>query len=135
VGTRWDDLELDEVGDGRFRTAISDSWRLAMAPQGGIVTAVAVRAMQRVLGHPEQTLRTLTAMFAGVVLGGPVEVDVQVLRRGRSMSQLTATVRNDGSDAGLTAVAAFGASRRGFDFTELVMRIRAALPRPRKRAS
>jgi acyl-CoA thioesterase len=49
---------------------------------------------------------------------GPVEVDVQVLRRGRSMSQLTATVRNPGAEAGLTAIAAFGAPRRGFEFTE-----------------
>ena len=46
---------------------------------------------------------------------------MQVLRRGRSMSQLTATVRNPGADAGLTAIAAFGAPRRGFEFTELVM--------------
>jgi acyl-CoA thioesterase len=37
------------------------------------------------------------------------------------MSQLTATVRNEGAEAGLTAIAAFGASRRGFDFTELAM--------------
>jgi acyl-CoA thioesterase len=109
------------VTEGRFTTSVSDTWRLAMAPQGGIVAAVAVRAMERVLRQPEQTLRTLTAMFAGVVQGGPVEVDVQVLRRGRSMSQLTATVRNPDAPAGLTAIAAFGASRRGFDFTELVM--------------
>ena len=65
--------------------------------------------MERVLGHPEQTLRTMTAMFAGQVAGGPVEIDVQVLRRGRSMSQLTATVHNPGAEAGLTAIAAFGA--------------------------
>src|SRR5690349_620506 len=121
MGTGWDDLEVEDAGEGRFRTSISDAWLLAMAPQGGIVTAVAVRAMERVLGHPEQTLRTVTAMFAGVVRGGPVEVEVQVLRRGRSMSQATATVRNVGADAGLTAIAAFGASRRGFDFTELAM--------------
>ncbi|MFL6206363.1 MAG: thioesterase family protein [Acidimicrobiales bacterium] len=121
MGTGWDDLELEAAGEGRFTTSISDPWRLAIAPQGGIVTAVAVRAMARVLGHPEQRLRTVTAMFAGVVHGGPVTVDVQVLRRGRSMSQLTATVRNDDADAGLTAIAAFGASRRGFDFTELAM--------------
>ena len=69
---------------------------------------IAVRAMERVLGDPAQTLRTMTAMFAGQVAGGPVEVDVQVLRRGRSMSQLTATVRNPGAEAGLTAIAAFG---------------------------
>ena len=38
---------------------------------------------------------------------------MQVLRRGRSMSQLTATVRNPGAEAGLTAIAAFGRPRRG----------------------
>ena len=121
MGTGWEDLELDEVGDGRFRTTISDTWMLAIAPQGGAVAAIAVRAMERALGDPDQTLRTLTAMFAGVVRAGLVEVQVDVLRRGRSMSQLTATVRNEGQAAGLTAIAAFGAPRRGFEFTELVM--------------
>jgi acyl-CoA thioesterase len=121
MGTGWEDLDLVQVDEGRFTTAVSGPWRLAMAPQGGIVAAIAVRAMQRVLDHPEQTLRTLTAMFVGVVQDGPVEVEVVVLRRGRSMSQATATVRNPGASAGLTAIAAFGASRRGFDFTELVM--------------
>ena len=36
------------------------------------------------------------------------------------MSQLTATVRSPGASAGLTAVAVFGADRRGYEFTELV---------------
>ena len=121
MATGWEDLELEAVGEGRFRTSISDTWLLAIAPQGGVAAAIAARAMERVLGAPEQTLRTLTAMFAGVVRGGPVEVDVQVVRRGRSMSQLSATVRNPDADAGLTAIAAFGAPRRGFDFTELSM--------------
>ena len=121
MATGWDDLDLVDVGDGRFTTTISDSWMLARVPQGGVVAAIAARAMATVLGQPDQTLRTLTAMFAGRVAGGPVEVDVHVLRRGRSMSQLTATVRNPGVEAGLTAIAAFGAPRRGFEFTELVM--------------
>jgi acyl-CoA thioesterase len=94
---------------------------LVAVPQGGIVAAIAARAMERVLGDPSQTLRTITCMFAGQVAAGPVEVEVQVLRQGRSMSQLSATVRNPGTAAGLTAIAAFGAPRRGFDFTELAM--------------
>jgi acyl-CoA thioesterase len=77
--------------------------------------------MERFLAHPEQSLRTLTVMFAGQVAGGAVEVEVQALRRGRSMSQLAATVRNPGAAAGFTAVAAFGATRRGFEFTESKM--------------
>jgi acyl-CoA thioesterase len=117
--TGWEDLDLVQVGDGRFTTKISEPWQLAVAPQGGIVAAIATRAMEQVLGHPEQTLRTITAMFAGQVSAGEVEVEVQTLRRGRSMSQLIATVRNPGANAGLTAVAAFGSPRRGFEFTEL----------------
>jgi acyl-CoA thioesterase len=120
VATAWDDLELQGDG-GRYTTTISDSWELAVVPQGGIVAAIAARAMAVELAHSEQRLRTLTAMFAGQVACGPVEIEVVALRRGRSMSQLSATVRNPGSEAGLTALAAFGAPRRGFDFTELVM--------------
>lgn len=120
MGSGWADLELEGEG-ARFTTTISDTWQLAVVPQGGIVAALAVKAMEKALGDPTQTLRTVTSMFAGQVAVGPVEIDVTVLRRGRSMSQLTATVRNDGAEAGLTAIAAFGSVRRGFDFTELTM--------------
>ena len=121
MGSGWDDLELvaDVERPGRFTATVSDPWMLVVVPQGGIVAAIAARAMSEVLDDPTQTLRTITAVFAGQVAGGPVEVDVQVLRRGRSMSQLSATVRNPGAAAGLTAIAAFGAPRRGFAFTDL----------------
>lgn len=115
----WADLELARVGDGRAATRVSDPWMLAVVPQGGIVAGIAAQAMADALAEPEQSLRSLSAVFAGQVACGPVEVEVATLRRGRSMSQLTATVRNPGAAAGLTAVAVFGRSRRGFDFTDL----------------
>ena len=119
----WADLELraDEAEPHRFTGCISEPWVLAVVPQGGIVAALALRAMAETLGDPAQRPRSVTAVFAGKVAHGPVEVDVSVVRRGRSMSQLTATVRNPGEPAGLTAVAAFGSSRRGFSFTDLAM--------------
>jgi acyl-CoA thioesterase len=120
VETGWEALDLVEVGEGRFETTIGDHWQLIAIPQGGILAAIAVEAMERVLGDPEERLRTLTGLFAGQVAGGPVVVEVRVIRRGRSMSQLEATVRNPEADAGFTVIAAFGRSRRGFDFTELV---------------
>jgi acyl-CoA thioesterase len=122
VGTTgWEDLELeaDPVVAGRFTTTVSHPWMLAVVPQGGIVAAIAARAMALALGEPSQTLRTMTVAFVAQVAGGPVEVDVQVLRRGRSMSHVLATVRNPGAAAGLTAIAVFGAPRRGFEFTDL----------------
>lgn len=121
MGNGWDDLELTAV-DGRagcFTTTISEPWQLVVVPQGGIVAAIAARAMALTLDVPAQSLRSLSTVFAGQVTTGAVEVTVDVLRRGRSMSQLTATVRNPGAAAGLTAQAVFGADRRGFAFTDL----------------
>ena len=119
--TGWADLDVtpDEREPGRFTAEIADRWMLVIVPQGGVVAALAVRAMAATLDSDEQTLRSLSAVFAGQVATGPVEIDVTVLRRGRSMSQLSATVRNPGAAAGLTAIAVFGAPRRGFDFTDL----------------
>lgn len=120
MGSPWSDFDL-EGGDGRYATSISPTWDLAVVPQGGAIAAAAVRAMVAELAEPAQTLRTLTVMFAGQVANGPIEITVRVLRRGRSMSQLVADVRNPASAAGLTAIAAFGAVRRGFEFTDLTM--------------
>lgn len=112
-------LDLDHDGGGRYRTDVSDIWNCPIVPHGGLVTAVAARAMACELDDPEQRLRTITTVFAGAVQAGPVEIDVTLLRRGRSISQVSATLRNVGADAGLTAMAVFGADRRGFEFTDL----------------
>jgi acyl-CoA thioesterase len=119
MGSSWDDLVLTAVGEGQFTTSISEDWMMLAAPQGGIVAAIAATAMEDALGIPDQTLRTMSAVFAGMVKAGPVAIDVTVLRRGRSMSQATATLRNPGAEAGLTVLGVFGTSRRGFEFTEL----------------
>jgi acyl-CoA thioesterase len=122
MGSAWDDLEVTPVdaATGRYAASISRAWDLLEVPQGGIAAALAARAMQAALEAPDQRLRSMSAVFAGKVAGGPVEIDVSVLRRGRSMSQARALVRNPGAAAGLTAVAVFGAERRGFDFTDAV---------------
>ncbi len=75
--------------------------------------------MQQALDRPDQRLRTCTATFTSQILPGPIDVDVEVLREGRSMSQLRATVRGagDGPGGGHVVVAAWGADRTGFSFT------------------
>lgn len=112
-------LETADGEPGRYVTELSDAWNCPIVPHGGVVTAVAARAMALELDRPEQPLRTITAVFAGPVKPGAVEVDVTVLRRGRSISQASATLRNPGEDAGLTTLAVFGANKPGFEFTDL----------------
>lgn len=55
----------------------------------------------------------------GQVADGEVELDVEVLRRERSMSHVRANVRNVGAANGHITTAVFGATRGGFEFTEL----------------
>ena len=112
-------LTRDDAAGGRYRATINGDWTLALNPQGGIVAAIAAHAMSTELDVPGQQLRSLSGVFAGQVTTGPVEIDVKVLRRGRSVSQATATVTNVGADAGFTAIAVFGATRPGFRFTDL----------------
>ncbi len=104
---------------GRYEGEIDPAWNLRPLPQGGIVTAIAVRAMAAELDDPSQRLRTLHTTFAAQVADGPVEVDVEVLRRGRSMSHLRAEVRNRGAARGHLTTGIFGATREGFEFTDL----------------
>lgn len=113
-------LELVSEGAGRYAVGLSEEWNCPLVPHGGVVTAVACRAMERELGEPAQRLRSVTACFAGQVRAGPAVAHVRVLRRGRSMSQLTVDLINVGEPAGLTAVAVFGADRPGFEFTDVV---------------
>ena len=110
---------VTSVGEGRYRATIDEAWNLRPLPQGGIVTAVAVRAMEIELAHDEQRPRTLHTTFVGQVEHGPVDIEVEVLRRGRSMSQARASVVNPGAGAGHLTTCVFGAERRGFAFTDV----------------
>ena len=108
------------IGNGRYTATISPAWNLAIAPQGGVVASIAARAMEAEI-NTKQPLRSLHGVFASPVAAGPVEIDVSVIRLGRSISQVQATVRSIGSESGFTALAAFGAERPGFQFVELEM--------------
>jgi acyl-CoA thioesterase len=115
-------LTLDAgAGDGRYRVEVDEIWNCPLVPHGGLVAALAARAMETELDRPEQALRSISVVFAGPVQPGPVEIEVGVLRSGRSISQVTATLRNVGADAGLTALGVFGSSRPGFEFVDLTM--------------
>jgi acyl-CoA thioesterase len=111
---------VQHVGEGRYAGEIDPVWNLRPLPQGGFVTALAARAMAAELDNPDERLRVLHTTFAGQVAEGPVDIDVEVLRRGRSMSHLRAEVRNEGAVRGHLTIGAFGTRRQGFDFTDAV---------------
>jgi len=107
------------VNSGRYQADIDERWNLRPLPQGGIATALAVRAMEAELGRDDQRPRTLHTTFAARVGHGEVEIDVDVLREGRSMSHVRAEVRNPVEARGHLTTCVFGAPREGFSFTDL----------------
>ncbi len=114
-----DTTSVVALGPGRFSGTIDPAWNLRPLPQGGIVTAIALRAMAVTLDDPAQRLRTLHTAFVARVADGPVTIEVDELRKGRSMSHLRAEVANEGSARGHVTTGVFGATRSGFAFTDL----------------
>jgi acyl-CoA thioesterase len=106
------------TGPGAYRATIGPEWVLAMVPQGGLLAAIAARAMTAEL-DTDLPLRAIHGVFASPVPDGDVDISTRVLRRGRRVSQATADVTGAGAESGFSAVAVFGGDREGPSFTEL----------------
>ncbi len=114
-------VERRDDGAGAYRADVGEEWNCPVVPHGGLMTATTVRAMTAELDEPDQTLRSVTTVFAAQVPAGPVDIDVTVLRRGRSVSQLSATARTPGRRRRAHDASPCSARPRdGFSFTDSV---------------
>lgn len=104
---------------GRYEGTLSEDWVIRPYPQGGALALATASAMSLELDEPGQRLRTLHTTFVAPVEAGSIEVDVEVVRRGRSMSHLRGEVKNPDARHGSLTTAVFGGPRRGFEFTDL----------------
>jgi acyl-CoA thioesterase len=121
MGSFAQDIVVESMGAGRYVADLGESWNFWPLPQGGIVTALALRAAEAEIDDASHVLRSSTTTFAGQVTSGPMEIEVGILRQGRSATQVTASIRNPGSSAGAFITAVFGTARRGPSFLDLAM--------------
>jgi acyl-CoA thioesterase len=119
TGVFSEDVVVEHVAEGLYHAELDHSWDLMPLPQGGIVASFGLRAATEALADSSQQLRTCTAVFAGQVAAGHLEIEAVVLRRGRSATQVMATVRNPESASGTTVLAVFGSDRRGPSFVDV----------------
>jgi acyl-CoA thioesterase len=119
MGAFADDIVVRSCGDGNYAASLGHDWDVLRYPQGGVVAALGLRAAQQELRDGEQQLRTATTVFAGPVEAGELEIRVDVLRHGRSASQLRTEVRSRGAATGATTIAVFGSSRAGPAFVDV----------------
>jgi acyl-CoA thioesterase len=119
AGAFAEQVQVEKIADGKYRAFLGHDWDLMPLPQGGIVTAFGLRAAEAEIRDPAHQLRSMTAVFAGKVAAGELEIEVQVLRHGRSASQVLTNLRNAGETTGMTILSVFGAQRQGPSFVDL----------------
>jgi acyl-CoA thioesterase len=84
----------------RYAADLDESWASLRGVHGGYCTALLVRAAEATF--PDRAVRTVTASFLRPAEIGPADIDIDVVRAGRSFSTVVATLRQQGR-VGLTA--------------------------------
>lgn len=112
----------DPSAPGCYTALLSPHWNY-LIPSGGVVMAVALRAMQAELPGLRPT--SATAVFCSPVLDGHLQIRVTILRRGKSATQVRAGVTSErtlgGGGPGLEVTATFAADVDGPDGTFVAM--------------
>jgi len=97
----------------RVKFDVPADWLQGRTAYGGLIAAIAAQAMLDVAGAewpPEVRLRSLQTNFVGPVTAGAATVAVQLLREGKSVRQVQASVSSQGQLAA-TLVGVYGSAR------------------------
>ncbi len=93
------------IGDGRWKGHIDGQWNIGANPNGGYLLSVAIRAMLEALAHPDPLSVTTHYLRPGVP-DTPCEIEIEVIRSGRTLSTVRGTLSQEGK-ARLEILAAF----------------------------
>jgi acyl-CoA thioesterase len=83
-----------DAGSGRYEVDLHPGWSVGGRPNGGYLMAVIARAAAAAAGQPDPL--AVSAHFLAPPSGGPAEVTTEVMRQGRRISAVRATLRQDG---------------------------------------
>lgn len=114
------DTAVTRVSEDAFTATLSPDWWVFTGANGGYLAAVLMRALTERVADPERMARSLTVHYLRPPEAGRVDVTTSVVRSGRSLATLTATMSQEGRDVAL-AVAAFSRSRPSMTFADAVM--------------
>jgi acyl-CoA thioesterase len=91
-----DDTALAPDGHGAYRGEVSPHWWTPRGPLGGYVMAIVMRALALGVDDPARQPRSLTVHFLRPPEAGPVTVRPVVERSGRSVTNASARLEQDG---------------------------------------
>lgn len=101
-----DETDVRLICDGVWQASVSPNWNIGENPNGGYLTAIALRAMAELAPHSDPL--TVTTHFLRPGIGGiPAEIRAEVIRSGRSITNVRANLVQDGKQR-IEVLAVFG---------------------------
>ena len=88
------DTAVIPAGGGHWLGRVTDRWDIGLVPNGGYVLCVALAAVRASVRQPHPL--TVTAHYLGPCRHGDVDIIVDVLKEGRSLSTTSARLVQDG---------------------------------------
>jgi len=113
-------LEREEGPRCLFAAEVADGWRAGRGPHGGYLAAMLLRALTETVADPARSARSLTIHYARAPEPGPVTIETRIERAGRSLSTLSARMKQDGRLVALV-LSAFSTPWSGLETADLVM--------------
>jgi len=96
-----EDTALVETGERSFRGTVSPRWFVGRGPNGGLLAAQAVRAMQNLVADPGRVPLSLTVHFLRAPAAGTIEIAGAVERTGRSTTTVSLRIEQEGRTVAL----------------------------------
>lgn len=106
---------VERVDETLFRAELDPTWWVVRGPHGGYMAAIILRALTEVVDDPERPVRSFTTHFVAAPKEGPVEIEVTLERKGRSITHTSARLSQEGKVMA-TSLAAFSTPWTGLDF-------------------
>ena len=104
----------------RFTGTFSDRWFIDRALHGGHVIAVMVRAVEAAVDDPARSIRSLTNHYLLPAKAGPFHIDVTIERSGRTLTNVSARLVQQGQTVSL-ALSALGGPWESYDWDHTSM--------------
>jgi acyl-CoA thioesterase len=111
---------LEPLADGRFAGVVSKDFWVQSGPNGGYLSAIALRGASALVSDPERAPRSLHVRFLAAPKAGPFELRSELIRAGRSMSTIGVRMIQDDREF-LHASACFSAAFSTIAFQDLAM--------------
>lgn len=97
-----------------YECTIHPDWWVVRGPHGGYLMSMILRAMTDLVDDSDRAIRSMTIHFVAPPGEGPMQIEVRVERRGRSLTSVSARAQQEGNVVAL-ALAAFSMPWTGLD--------------------